>query len=129
MVEELLHQLRISEASLLIVHPDFLDIARLAASAAGISDDRIVFIEKPTRLVPGHTSLEDLIELGTSNGISFSERKFRPGEAKTTLAFLSFSSGTTGITRFLVLLYNHLTHFPRIFRKAKSSPVFVHLMP
>jgi hypothetical protein len=97
MVEELLHQIRISKASLLIIHPAFLDIARLAARAAGISDDRIVFIEKPTRLVQGHTSLEDLIELGTSKAVNFSEPQFRPGEAKTTLAFLSFSSGTTGI--------------------------------
>lgn len=97
MVDELLHQLQISKASLLIIHPAFLDIARLAARGAGISDDRIVFIEKPTRPVPGHTSLEDLLELGTSTVVKFSERQFGPGEAKTALAFLSFSSGTTGI--------------------------------
>jgi 4-coumarate--CoA ligase len=106
-----LYQLELSKASLLIIHPAFLDIARLAAKAAGISDDRIIFIEKPTRLVPGHTSLEDLIDFGTTNAISFSERQFKPGEAKTTLAFLSFSSGTTGTIRCLFASYNHLTPF------------------
>lgn len=97
MAEELLHQLRISKASLLVIHPAFLDIARPAARTAGISDDRIVFIENPAQPVSGHTTLEDLIKLGASKAITFSERQFSPGEAKTTVAFLSFSSGTTGI--------------------------------
>lgn len=119
MVDELLHQLQISKASLLIIHPAFLDIARLAARGAGISDDRIVLIEKPTRPVPGHTSLEDLLELGTSTVVKFSERQFGPGEAKTALAFLSFSSGTTGkpkavsISHFSVIsnVIQMATHF------------------
>jgi 4-coumarate--CoA ligase len=99
--DELLHQLRTAKASLMIIHPAFLDTARLAARAAGMPEDRIVFIEKPTRPIPGHTSLEDLIELGMSKTTSFHEPRFRSGEAKTTVAFLSFSSGTTGmILRF-----------------------------
>lgn len=80
----------------MIVHIVVLDTARLAAKAVGISDDRIIFIEKPSRPISGHNSLEDLIEFGSSRDIIFSERQFKPGEAKTTLAFLSFSSGTTG---------------------------------
>lgn len=95
--DELLHQLRTAKASLIITHPAFLDTARLAARAAGMSEDRIVFIEKPIRPVSGHTSLEDLIELGMSKTTSFHERQFKSGEARTALAFLSFSSGTTGI--------------------------------
>jgi len=86
----------------LIIHPDFLDAARLAAREAGISEDRIVFIEKSTHRIPGHTSLEDLIELGTRKAKNFSERQFKAGEAKNNLAFLSFSSGTTGIILHIV---------------------------
>ena len=82
---------------LLITHPAFYNIARLAAQAAGISEDRIVSIERPANSVADYTTLDDLADFGASKAANFFERRFRPGEAKTTLAFLSFSSGTTGM--------------------------------
>jgi len=103
-VDELVHQLRATKAALLIIHPVFLNTAQQAAREVGISEDRIVFIETP-RDGSGvtHTTLDQLVELGLSKEPNFSEQKFKPGEAKTKVAFLSFSSGTTGKPKAVVI--------------------------
>ncbi|KAG6862179.1 hypothetical protein C0995_004261 [Termitomyces sp. Mi166 len=95
--DELVYQLRTSKASLLIIHPTFLNTALTAAKEAGLSEDRIVFIEPPLNKPPSnHFTLDQLVEYGLSTPTSYTELRFKPGEAKTTVAFLSFSSGTTG---------------------------------
>ncbi|TFK39014.1 phenylacetyl-CoA ligase [Crucibulum laeve] len=95
---ELLYQLRETEASIIIVHPDALATALSAALEAGVSSERVVLFNAKES-VPSNTTHEtvnDLIELGLRSELAFVERRLRPGEAKTKLAFLSFSSGTTG---------------------------------
>ncbi|KAG6817716.1 hypothetical protein H0H87_004507 [Tephrocybe sp. NHM501043] len=95
--DELVHQLRTSKAALLIIHPAFLNTARTAAREVGLSDDRIIFIEHPLhKPASDHLTVDELVEYGLSVPVSYTEIRFKPGEAKTTLAFLSFSSGTTG---------------------------------
>lgn len=98
-VEELAHQLRTTKAALLIAHPLFLNTAQLAARKAGIAQDRIVLMETALRQAHStfHTTLGELVAFGLQNPTSFSERQFKPGEGRTALAFLSFSSGTTGM--------------------------------
>lgn len=110
MVDELVHQLRTTKAALLVIHPIFLDTAHKAAQIANLSDDRIVLIETPPRAgtTSTHPSLDSLVEFGSNQAQNFVEPRFKAGEAKSTLAFLSFSSGTTG-KRFL------LSHFYRTF--------------
>ncbi|KAG5647553.1 hypothetical protein DXG03_008906 [Asterophora parasitica] len=93
--DELVHQLRTTKAALLITHPAFLDTAQAAAKEVGLSEDRIVFFEPVSSPTP-HTNLEELINHGISTPRTYTERRFKAGEAKTTVAFLSFSSGTTG---------------------------------
>ncbi|RDB28925.1 4-coumarate--CoA ligase-like 1 [Hypsizygus marmoreus] len=97
-VDELVHQLTVTKAALLIIHPAFLSTALSAAREVGIPDDRIVFIETPKGQgsTTPHSTLDELVELGSKSPATFTERRFKPGEAKTKLAFLSFSSGTTG---------------------------------
>lgn len=82
----------------MIAHPDNLDTALSAARAAGLSADQIILFDKSSsRHGPsGHVTLNELIDQGLRLGPTFVERRLRPGEAKTKLAFLSFSSGTTG---------------------------------
>ncbi|KAH8992514.1 amp dependent CoA ligase [Lactarius akahatsu] len=75
--EELTHQITTAKASILIAHPDSLKVALLAAHNAGIPPDR-------------------LITYGLAHQPYFVERALRPGEGRTKIAFLSFSSGTTG---------------------------------
>lgn len=98
MVDELVHQLRTTKAALLVIHPVFLDTALKAAQIANLSDDRIVLIETPPRAGTTSTrpSLDSLVEFGSNQVQNFLEPRFKAGEAKSTLALLSFSSGTTG---------------------------------
>lgn len=91
---ELQYQLEVTGAALLIAQPESLQTAISAAKSAGISLDRIIVLEP----VPGtsHPVLRDLIAYGLSQSPSFVERQLTPGESKTKVAFLCFSSGTTG---------------------------------
>jgi 4-coumarate--CoA ligase len=95
---ELVHQLAASHATLIISHPASLDTARAAGRDAGISADRIVVFDVDVDAIPkmGVPSVSQLVLRGISREASFVERKLRPGEAKTKLALLNFSSGTTG---------------------------------
>ena len=43
-----------------------------------------------------HASLQALVEEGLAAPTAFVERRLGPGEGRKKLAFLSFSSGTTG---------------------------------
>ncbi|CDO75535.1 hypothetical protein BN946_scf184776.g1 [Trametes cinnabarina] len=65
-----------------------------AARAVGLSADRIVLFDP----APGSTipSVQMLVEQGLKEIEHFKERRLTPGEAKTKLALLLFSSGTTG---------------------------------
>ncbi|KAJ7070760.1 amp dependent CoA ligase [Mycena amicta] len=98
---ELLYQIQTVKASLLLVHLDFLPTALTAARQAGLPEDRIVVIEpSATRPFHGkHETISKLIQFGNSKPVNFVQRKLRPGEGKTKVAFYSFSSGTTGTTQ------------------------------
>lgn len=101
--EELVHQLRTANATVIIAHPNSLDTALDAARQCGIPTDHIIAIEKvtsPTQsgsasAIP-YVTIQNLIDEGLSRPQAFTERRLNPGEGRTKLAFLSFSSGTTG---------------------------------
>ncbi|KAF9005401.1 phenylacetyl-CoA ligase [Cyathus striatus] len=95
---ELVYQLEATKAALVIAHPDSLEVALSAASEAGLSSDRLILFD--ARDGPEnksfHTTVNDLIELGSKSPQSFVELRLKPGEGKSKVAFLNFSSGTTG---------------------------------
>lgn len=95
---ELLYQLQATKATVLISHPDGLAVAEAAAKQHGLSSDRILIFNTADSPVGigGKVSIENMVELGRTHASSFQERKLKPGEGRTKLAFLSFSSGTTG---------------------------------
>jgi 4-coumarate--CoA ligase len=96
---ELLYQLKETKASVLLVHPDALETALAAARAADIPPDRIVIFDSTYSVHhrENHRTVGELINQGLARSEpSYIERTLKPGEAKTKLAFLSFSSGTTG---------------------------------
>ena len=69
-----------------------------AAKMSGIPHDRLVLLGGPERVTPnfsGH-NVHNLIEHGLTQEANFVERRLEPGEAKTKVALLLFSSGTTG---------------------------------
>lgn len=93
--EELVHQLSTAKAGLIIVNPESLSTAVAAARAIGLSEDRIVLMSRALKKGV-HETVETLALLGAKSPPDFDERVLTPNEAKTKLAFMSFSSGTTG---------------------------------
>lgn len=89
--EELLHQIQIVKATLIIAHPSSLHTALGAARAACIPSDRVITFGESTQ-----PTVESIIQLGLRNEPAFVERRLKKGEGKTKVAFLNFSSGTTG---------------------------------
>ena len=67
-----------------------------AARSAGIPNERIVLLDNPAGYAGPYLTLDVLIRVGLSKDPTFVERRLNPGEAKTKIALLSFSSGTTG---------------------------------
>lgn len=93
--DELTHQLRLTKATTIVVHSHFLKTALEACKDVGLPAERIVIIDQATFDAP-HTTVEQLIQDGLNHNANFVERKLGEGEAKTKIAFLCLSSGTTG---------------------------------
>lgn len=92
----MLYQLQATKAVIIIAHPDGLSVAEAAARQHGLPSDRVLVFNTVATADTGKTSVEDMVQLGRNSAPAFQERKLKPGEGKTKLAFLSFSSGTTG---------------------------------
>lgn len=92
--EELTYQIDTTKAKLLITHSLSLQIALDAAKDSGLPSTSIIVIDTPPNV--SYPTLDILVREGLSKPPTFVERKLNPGEAKTKLALLSFSSGTTG---------------------------------
>ncbi|RDX52614.1 amp dependent CoA ligase [Lentinus brumalis] len=92
--DELVYQIQTAKATLLFLHPDSLQVGLEAARKAGIRDGRVVLFDR----VPGddHLTVSDLIKEGLLQPKRYVEPRLKPGEGKTKLALLFFSSGTTG---------------------------------
>ena len=92
--DELVYQIQTAKATLLFVHPDSLPIGLEAARKAGIRDDRVILFDR----VPGdgHITVGELVKEGLLQPKRWVEPRLKPGEGKTKLALLFFSSGTTG---------------------------------
>ncbi|VDB87514.1 unnamed protein product [Peniophora sp. CBMAI 1063] len=97
--EELRYQLTASGSSAIVAHPKSLVTALEAASLAGIPANRVVVLERHVNVSDARKGVhcfEQLTTLGLSRPPQFAECRLKVGEAKTKIAFLSFSSGTTG---------------------------------
>lgn len=89
--DELLYQIQISNAKLILVHPDALETAVSAARSAGIPLDHVIVFNIASKRTPeGFRSISDLVRAGLDQELNFVEPNI---DARTKLAFLSFSSG------------------------------------
>ena len=90
----MIYQLETVKAQLLIVHPTVLPVAVEAARNVRLPADRLILFDAV--LGSPHECLPDLIEKGLTHPQHFTRFRLKPGEAKTKVALLAFSSGTTG---------------------------------
>jgi hypothetical protein len=85
-----------------VAHPTCFIAARAAGQKVGLTDDFLILLEK-SNLPLSSPTIEQLVMFGSSEHETFKPLLLKAGEAKTTLAFLSFSSGTTGKSMFYVV--------------------------
>lgn len=97
------HQLKIVRPTLLVAHRDNLTAARTATATVGIPESQIILLQgSDGDQGESHPVVESLIQ--EHEGFApYAEWMFRSGEAKTTTAFLCFSSGTTGFPKVRLL--------------------------
>ncbi|KAF9465774.1 hypothetical protein BDZ94DRAFT_303366 [Collybia nuda] len=106
--DELGCQLRLSRASLVIAHSSTLETARSAARIAGIPTDRVILLDRPHSYPTQIPCIRDLIQDGLTQESVFIERDLEPGEGKTKVALLSWSSGTTGSPKAVAISHHGL---------------------
>ncbi|KAJ7631209.1 amp dependent CoA ligase [Roridomyces roridus] len=109
--DELVHQLSTTKAAVVLCFVEFLPTALAAAKVVGLSPDRIAVIEASASspYKGKHETLSKLVEFGANKPPNYVERKLRPGEAKTKVAFYCFSSGTTGKPKAVIIPHYSFT--------------------
>ncbi|KAJ7695976.1 phenylacetyl-CoA ligase [Mycena rosella] len=118
--KELEFQLKATKATLLIIHPDALDVSVAAARETGLPMDRILVFDVPNAKASNFITVDGLIKRGLRMK-AFSDRRLRPGEGRTKLALLSFSSGTTGTPKAVAI--PHIAVIANVLQLAAHSKV------
>ncbi|KAF8547466.1 acetyl-CoA synthetase-like protein [Imleria badia] len=95
-LKELVYQIQATKASIIIAHPESLSVALNAARATELPAQRIILFNADNASYGTHITVQNIIDEGQASTSTFQERVLQPGEGKTKVAFLNFSSGTTG---------------------------------
>lgn len=82
----------------MVIHSSLHAVALEAARLVGMPLNRIIILDEvpPSRGVSEFQNVPALIASGRKNVQAFYERQLGPGEGKTKVAILCWSSGTTG---------------------------------
>ncbi|KAJ7288509.1 amp dependent CoA ligase [Mycena rebaudengoi] len=93
--DELVHQIKITETTLIIAHSSTFELSAKAARLAGLVDNRVIILDHdPSSTIPSVPTL--ILEGLAAGGPSFVERKLGPGDGQQNVCALCMSSGTTG---------------------------------
>ncbi|ORY66136.1 uncharacterized protein BCR38DRAFT_522981 [Pseudomassariella vexata] len=119
-VEEMTHALRTAKTKFLATHPTSIQVAVKAAQNVGIPQRNIFLLEGE---LDGYTTIQDLIKMGQSYGEKGQVPHFSIPVAKKNkdvCAFLSFSSGTTGLPK--AALISHQNAIAQSLQKQLITP-------
>ena len=119
--EEMTYALKTADAKFLFTVPGSMEVAAAAAAAnVGIPKEHVFLLEGK---MEGHKTMSDLIQLGKSYGSTGQVEQFRlpPGKKnKDVCGFLSFSSGTTGLPKAVMI--SHANVMAQCFQVRQLSP-------
>ncbi|KAI1496308.1 hypothetical protein F5X99DRAFT_400780 [Biscogniauxia marginata] len=107
-VEEMIYALRTADAKFIATHPTSIEVAAQAAKNVGIPKEHIFLLEGQ---LEGHTTVKDLIAIGKSYSDAGQVPPFKLPSGKTNkdvCALLSFSSGTTGLPKAVMIAHQNV---------------------
>jgi acyl-CoA synthetase (AMP-forming)/AMP-acid ligase II len=105
--EEILHQLNLTEAKVILAHPLCHAAAAAAAAARGIP---LLNIDSAAGIIDGAVAMNDLLNESESSldYDSFAGAPGRDFDENNTLATIPFSSGTTGLAKGVMLSHRNV---------------------